>query len=393
MDTQALTTLFVVPVGTAAPSSGSTQDLAAGQVGLFDSSYALVSGASTAPHFYVAQGRENTYMQGSKRSEKIIPCVTGGCRTNIMEVYKTNGCATPLNQIMDIGDWNVKCGQVVSLTIRAHSAYLDTLYFNGLTRSVTVNAPCCECGEDPCTTVDVDALIDAIIVKLTAVAPGSNPDNWSLSTFFTFERVGTGATAVLRITGKALTKYGNPCDVAAFPHEYDRMWFRTFVYEGPDTTADFIVSDACNIVAESTLVQASTYAFGTPEEVKQMEKNYYSYNAGYLKHLFRTAGYNQNFESFVSDTAVYDLLYIKLSEPNVHENKYGDYVPMSQTVIIALPKVAGVYDAAATALLGQLEDAGIISESLAALTDCAETTVPTTTTTTAAPTTTTTTVG
>ena len=38
-----LTTLFVVPVGqTALPSSGSTQDLTPGQVGLFDNQYATM---------------------------------------------------------------------------------------------------------------------------------------------------------------------------------------------------------------------------------------------------------------------------------------------------------------------------------------------------------------
>ena len=41
-----LTTLFVVPVGqTALPSSGSTQDLAAGQVGIFRSDYTLATAA------------------------------------------------------------------------------------------------------------------------------------------------------------------------------------------------------------------------------------------------------------------------------------------------------------------------------------------------------------
>ena len=44
-----LTTLFVVPVGqTAVPSSGSTQDLTAGQVGIFDQNYATVTAAGGA---------------------------------------------------------------------------------------------------------------------------------------------------------------------------------------------------------------------------------------------------------------------------------------------------------------------------------------------------------
>lgn len=71
-----LTTLFVVPVGNALPSSGSTQDLTAGQVGIFTSDYTVATAGNIAsyPYFYIAQGRVNTYLQGSKRSDKISGC-------------------------------------------------------------------------------------------------------------------------------------------------------------------------------------------------------------------------------------------------------------------------------------------------------------------------------
>ena len=75
-----LTTLFVVPVGqTALPSSGSTQNLTAGQFGIFKSDYTLATAANIAasPYFYIAQGRTNTYLQGSKRSDKIKGCPSG----------------------------------------------------------------------------------------------------------------------------------------------------------------------------------------------------------------------------------------------------------------------------------------------------------------------------
>jgi len=57
-----LTTLFVVPVGNSLPSSGSTQNLAAGQVGFFRSDYTVATACNIAvsPYFYVAQGRVNT---------------------------------------------------------------------------------------------------------------------------------------------------------------------------------------------------------------------------------------------------------------------------------------------------------------------------------------------
>lgn len=336
-----LTTLFVVPVGQSSfPSSGSTQDLTAGQVGIFSNNYAATNTPENFPYFYIAQGRTNTYLQGSKRSDKISGVDNTGGKPNVTEWYKVTGCPTAATQVTDVDGWNVKCGDIVTLTLRAHSSYLDTLYFNGFTRSVTVQAPCCDCGADPCDTVDVPALIDAFIAKLEQQGPGINPDNIHLTQFYQFQRVGDDANAILRISGKALTKYGQPCDVAAFPYEYDRMYFRTFVYSGPATTADFIVADNCNIVATATITQRASYPTGTADEIKQLEKNYYSYQAGYLKHLYRMVGYNANFESWVSDGTTYNTFYIKFNEFDKSAYSWGDYIKEDSMVIIAVPQAA-----------------------------------------------------
>jgi len=351
-----LTTLFVVPVGNTLPSSGSTQDLTAGQFGLFRSDYTVANAGNIAasPYFYAAQGRVNTYLQGSKRSDKISGCPSGSsCKSNVTEWYKVTGCATVANQVTEVGDWTVKCGEIVTLTLRGHSSYVDTLYFNGFTRSVTVQAPCCDCGGDPCTDVDVPALIDQFIIKLTQQAPGDNPDNISFNTFYQFQRVGNDANAVLVISGKPLTQYGQPCDVAAFPWEYDRFYFRTFVYSGPATTADFIVADRCNFVAEPVITQRSSYPLGTSAEIQQLEKNFYSYQAGYLKHLYRMAGYNENFESWVTDGTTYDTYYIKFNEYDKSAYQWGDYIMEDSTVIIASPQsLSAAIEAILEAALG-----------------------------------------
>lgn len=345
-----LTTLFVVPVGqTALPSSGSTQDLTAGQVGIFKNDYSVATAANiaAAPYFYIAQGRENTYLQGSKRSDKIA-------KSDVTEWYKVTGSGTPVNQITEISNFNVKGGDVVTITLRAHSSYIDTLYFNGFTRSVTVQAPCLECDGDPCANVDASALIDKIIAKFNEAAPGINSDNISFSKFFTFTKTGTGQSSKLVITGKSLTKYGQPCDVAAFPFEYDRLWFKAFVYSGPATTADFIVADNCNIVAEATTTQNSSYATGTSAEIAQLEKNYYSYQAGYLKHLYRMNGFNGNFESKVADGTVYDTYYIKFNDVNKSNDSWGDYVKQDSMVIIAVPTGSAASTAIQTVLVAGL---------------------------------------
>jgi hypothetical protein len=377
-----LTTLFVVPTGSTvlptqtAPVVVSTQDLGAGAFGFFRNDYtvATAGNVAAAPYFYIAQGRQNSYLQGSKRSDRIKGCPAANCTSNVTEFYKVVGCPTAAVQITDVSNWTVQCGDVVTLTLRAHSSYIDTLYFNGLTRSVTVQAPCCDCGADPCADVDAQALVDAFIAKLREQAPGNNPDNSSLNNYFTFERVGSGAASILRITGKPLTKYGVPCDVAAFPHEYDRMWFRTFVYEGPATTADFIVNDSCNEVALATVVQRSSYPTGTSEEIRQLEKNYYSYQAGYLKHLYRMAGYNQNFESYVVDGAAYTTYYIKYNDIDKTAYNWGDYIPEDQMSIIAVNNA----DAALIALIDAFLVAALGATASAAINACITTTSTTT---------------
>ncbi len=382
-----LTTLFVVPTGTTVlPTTGSTQDLGAGVFGFFRNDYtpATAANVAAAPYFYIAQGRANSYLQGSKRSDKIKGCPAANCSSNITEFYKVVGCPTAAVQITDISNWTVQCGDVVTITLRAHSSYIDTLYFNGLTKSVTVQAPCCDCGADPCADVDAQALVDAFIAKFREQAPGNNPDNTSFNTYYTFSRVGSGAASILRISGKPLTKYGVPCDVAAFPHEYDRMWFRTFVYEGPATTADFIVNDSCNEVADATIIQRSSYPTGTSEEIAQLEKNYYSYQAGYLKHLYRMAGYNQNYESYVTPGASYTTYYLKYNEIDKGAYNWGDYIPEDSSAIIAVNSA----DAALVTLIDAFLVAALGATAAVAINTCITTT---STTTTAPPSTTTTT--
>jgi len=328
-----LTTLFVVPVGNTLPSSGSTQDLTAGQFGVFTNTYAVANSGNiaTGPYFYLAQGRTNTYLQGSKRSDKISA-------DNVTEWYTVTGSPVASNQVTEVIDFNVTAGTVVTLTLRAHSSYIDTLYFNGFTRSVTVNAPCLACGGDPCAEVDVPELIDRLIYQLELKAPGNNPDNISFSTFYQFQRIGNDQSAKLVISGKPLTKYGQPCDVAAFPWEYDRMYFRTFIYPGPATTADFIVADNCNIIANPVITQRASYVAGTSAEIQQLEKNFYSYQAGYLKHLYRMVGYNENFESWVTDGTTYDTYYIKFNTYDKSAYQWGDYIYEDSMVIIAAPQ-------------------------------------------------------
>jgi hypothetical protein len=348
-----LTTVVVVPQGVALKTTGNTQDLLAGEVGFFTNAYAASATPNTAPYFYIAQGRTNTYLQGTKRSDKIAGLNNTGVVKNVTDWRKVVGCTTPKNQITEIDKFSVQCGEDLTITLRGFSSYLNTLYFNGWTKSVTVSAPCCDCGSDPCADVDVPDLIAKIIEKFTFAAPGTNPDNIKVTDFYDFSVSGTGAAAKLVIEGKPLTKYGVPCDVAAFPFEYDKLRFNVFAYKGPETTADFIVYDNCDVAAEVKTTQESSYVTGSSDEILQLEKNFYSYQAGYLKSLYRMAGYNQNFETWTKPGVTYDTYYIRFNEYDKSSYMWGDYIPEDSTVILAVPQAeAAPFEAALVAALG-----------------------------------------
>jgi len=135
------------------------------------------------------------------------------------------------------------------------------------------------------------------------------------------------------------------------------MYFRTFVYPGPATTADFIVADSCNQIANVEVTQRASYVAGTSDEIKQLEKNFYSYQAAYLKHLYRMNGYNENFESWVSDGTTYDTYYIRFNEYSKAAYVWGDYVKEDSTVIIAAPQaLAAAIEAILTGALGAPTD-------------------------------------
>lgn len=330
-----LTTVFVVPVGNTLPTTGSTQNLTAGQFGVFkDDARTIANNANiaTAKFIQFFQGHGSTIgsVIGSKPSDKIKS-------TKVKKWYKVSGNATAANEIWTVSDFTGKCGEDYTLTIVAHSSYLNTISYNGLTRSVTVKAPCCDCGADPCDTVDPEALVDLILQKIAQMdAAQTGPNALNINTFFTFTKVGTGSDTSLVIQSKPLTVYGQPCDVAANPYEFDRIWFRTFFYAAPATTADFIVYDACDPAATVTLTQRSSFPRLTSTEVAQIEKDYFSYQSPY-KHLFRMNGYNEYFESYVTDGQVYDQYVIQFDEYD-QELAWTDDLKEDERVILYIPQ-------------------------------------------------------
>lgn len=324
-----LTTLFVVPVGNTVPTTTATEDLVAGKTGIYrnDYSVATAGNVAAASYIYVVQGRQEPYLTGSKKSDKIAV-------SNVVEKYKVIGGGSAQNQVTQVSALQAKCEEEIVLTLRLHSYYIDLGFYNGLTRSLVVKAPCCDCGGDPCEGLDAaghEALIDAFVAKGNAEP--------MLSQYLTFSKSGTGLSAILVITGKPVkndNKSLYASDLAANPFQKDRLIFRTYVYKGPATTADFLDTDACVSAGTVSVTQRSTFGpKGSAAEVRQMQEYYHAYQ-NIQKELFTQPGWNQTYEDFVDNTKNYHLLYIKFKELD-GDNGVATDDKITETVIIAYP--------------------------------------------------------
>jgi hypothetical protein len=71
-------------------------------------------------------------------------------------------------------------------------------------------------------------------------------------------------------------------------------------------------------------------------------------------------GYNENFESWVSDGATYNTFYIKFNEYNKSEYQWGDYIMEDSTVILAVPQggsnLTSTFETILEAALGTVVD-------------------------------------
>ena len=362
---------LVVPSANSIPTTGSTYDLSAGQTGIFKQDYTAATAANiaTSQYIYIAQGRVDRQMP-SLRSDKID-------KNLIVEWSKAQGSAVAAVQISEVGGFQVKCGESLTVSFRLHSSYIETIFFNGLTRSVTVQAPCCDCGDDPCTEVNVEGLVDSIIAELNKDF-SSGREATNLKTFLTFEKHGTGSNTKLRVIAKPLTKYGQACDLAANPYLFDRMWFQTFVVKGTETTSDFFVYDKCDPAGDVTILQRSTYPRFTSDEVAQLEKDHYSYKVARFKELYRRPGWNIGFDSFVEPGVVYNQYLIQFKEKD-QNNSYTDVSAQDSRVILMVPSTISNIETVLTAYLGAPADIDSVNTSTTTTTSTTSTSTTSTT--------------
>lgn len=369
--------LFVVPVGNTLPTSGSTENLTDGQFGVVKdyAETAVTAGTITTAQFIkIVQGRPTSRL-GTKKSDKIAA-------SKVKRWYKITGAATAANEIWQLAGFTGKCDQTLSITLRGHSSYLDTISYNGFTRSISIQTPCCDCGADPCDSVSNETIIDLFLAKLAQIdAVQHEPNSANLTSFFTFIKIGTGDGATLQIESKPITKYGKFCDISLNPYEYDRVWFRVWAYANPDTSIDFLAYDRCEQIATASELQRSTYPKGTSDQVYQDELDYYSYQSDF-KTLFTESVYNQKFEDYVVDGTTYDQ-YVLYFDQLQQDESFSAAWKQDEQVIIWAPQgsVSSGIQTLLVAYFGQpvVEDGELVTTTTSSTTTSSSTSSSTTT--------------
>jgi hypothetical protein len=326
-----LTNLFVVSKSNTLPTTGSTNNLTSSpaQFGIFlpDNTPATVGTVGNARYIYLAQGR-NIYSanEGTKKSDQIAG-------SNVIEWYKVTGSLTAKTQITQVSftTGSLACQQDVSVTIRLDSFYIRAAYNNSLTRTVMLTTPCCSCGANPCdtlTSVQYQQLHESFVTAI---------NNDPILNQFVTASLATDLNSFY-ITGKTLQTYGQGTspDLTNFPYQFDRMYFWTYIMEGPDLTTDYEVQNYCNTYGTATVLQRANYPQCTPAEIQQLEKDFFSYQAEY-RHIFSNVNYNGEFQTYVDSTAAYDLYYIRFFQPIITGRDVGT-TRMDETVCIAIPQ-------------------------------------------------------
>lgn len=344
-----LTTLFVVPTAKTLATTGGTDALTDGQLGVYinDLKTAAATGTIPGKFFQIAQGRNavESVTLGSKKSGKYR-------KDTVTEWYKVDPAQGNGTTIVTMTDFtNIKCNQFYALTLMFSSFYTNIMHFGGKVQSVFAETPCCECGDDPCDTLS-DADLGTFLTGLVAQA------NAKWGEYATFALSGSGvADYTITITSVALDTFETSCVI--MPEMiYDEMLIVPYFYKGAETSQDFIFeSTKCDSGVTVAVTQRATYSFGKKANIKKMEIDYFKYQHNFKFMSYDDPNLNRHITSY-ADGDNYTLYVIKGKNTSSNET-WASYVHTDQMVIVAFPSghasMAG-FETLLTAELGACKD-------------------------------------
>lgn len=144
--------MFVVKAGQALYTSGSTSNLATGQVGVFDKNFTAISGSpsvSSNPFIFLAQGSGDNKIGTFKSSKIYLNKVTKwfGSKADLSSQEQITYVG--FDQINDCKSPSISCDKSYTIVLRVHEHYLNTVYCPALQEGIVVKSPCCDsCGSN-----------------------------------------------------------------------------------------------------------------------------------------------------------------------------------------------------------------------------------------------------
>ncbi len=315
-----LTSVFVNPVGQALATTGSTQNLTAGQMAFFKKGGVIATTSDTTANVQLVQGRNaGEYTDLSKKSDFFG-------KGNIIEYKKIVAVTSNQQQVLTINDFNINCDDQIALTIKAFSRYLGVGYPNGRTMTFISNAPCCDCDDLPCATVDgaaYEAIVDDLIAKVNASM---------LFEFMVATKTGSTTTSAIVLTGKApAAQTQSAVNPYNYDFHFDMVRFAAFVGKQAPTNAELLDMASCTPTAVVTRTQEASYLHGSGKEVLAIERDHYSYQTPGFKDIFFNNDYNVAWSPNAVATSNYNEYRIRF-RPLAPQSPFVEGVSIDETI-------------------------------------------------------------
>lgn len=161
--------MFVVKSGQSLLTSGTTADLAEGQVGVFKQDYTALAAApspSASPYIYIAEGSGNTEFGSFKTSKVYLNKVTSWRGFSADTTGKEQITYVGWDEINDTATPGVQCDKSYTLVIRVFEHYLRSVYCPYLQEGVVVKSACCADCSTNCDDLDAMPIFEAFATKI-----------------------------------------------------------------------------------------------------------------------------------------------------------------------------------------------------------------------------------
>lgn len=161
--------MFVVKSGQSLLTSGTTADLAEGQVGVFKSDYTALAAApsvSASPYIYLAEGSGNAEFGSFKTSKVYLNKVTAWRGFSADTTGKEQITYVGWDEINDTSTPGVQCDKSYTLIIRVFEHYLRSVYCPYLQEGVVVKSACCADCSSNCDDLDSKPIFEEFAKKI-----------------------------------------------------------------------------------------------------------------------------------------------------------------------------------------------------------------------------------